>query len=263
MSQIHLLFPCDISFPRMPDAAYLEEYNAAQAADIPCSLFSVDGLMEGRFRPRENLTKGAKVIYRGWMMDGTGYFALQRAVQNHHATLMTSSRLYQECHHLPGWYFNCRDLTPETLILEMGANIEEALSTVNWDGYFVKDFVKSLTTLRGSVAHNSAEVIEILGMIERFRGEIEGGICIRELEDLLPETEQRYFVYKGTAYSHDGSAIPAIVSEVASRVKSPFYSADIILNRVGQHRLVELGDGQVSDRKQWSADPFIKMLATQ
>jgi hypothetical protein len=88
---------------------------------------------------------------------------------------------------------------------------------------------------------------------------VEGGVCVRELEDLLPETEERYFVLRGKAHARDG-VVPSIVQDVATRIQSPFFSVDIVLNNDGIPRLIELGDGQVSDRKKWSVEAFISML---
>jgi hypothetical protein len=51
-----------------------------------------------------------------------------------------------------------------------------------------------------------------------------------------------------------------LIKDVASRVTSPFFSIDVALTMDGRLRLVELGDGQVSDRKEWSAEAFAEML---
>ncbi|MCA9017366.1 MAG: hypothetical protein KDA77_18735, partial [Planctomycetaceae bacterium] len=83
-------------------------------------------------------------------------------------------------------------------------------------------------TSRRFIGRNEAEVREIINLIEYYRRRSEGGVCIREYEELLPDTEERYFVYRGRAWSRD-SAIPTIVEEVADRMDSPFYSVDIVL----------------------------------
>ncbi len=99
----------------------------------------------------------------------------------------------------------------------------------------------------------------MVDLIERYRGQLEGGVCIRELEDLLPETEERYFVFRGKAFARDG-VVPELVKDIARRIESPFFSVDIVLTREGTPRLIELGDGQVSDRKKWPASTFIEAL---
>ncbi|MDV3438612.1 ATP-grasp domain-containing protein [Pseudomonas otitidis] len=104
------------------------------------------------------------------------------------------------------------------------------------------------------MARNADEVIEILTLIERYRGALEGGVCLREFEPLKPETEERYFVLDGRAFGRNDE-VPAL-----RRVPCPFLSVDLVASETGALRLVELGDGQVSDRKQWPADRFVAML---
>lgn len=54
--------------------------------------------------------------------------------------------------------------------------------------------------------------------------------------------------------------IPEIVEQIAGRIDSPFFSVDVVLAIDGTPRLIELGDGQVSDRKKWAADRFVSMF---
>ncbi|WP_299486401.1 ATP-grasp domain-containing protein, partial [Acaryochloris sp. IP29b_bin.137] len=56
-------------------------------------------------------------------------------------------------------------------------------------------------------------------------------------------------------------AIPAIVETVTQRIDAPFYSVDIAQTLEGKDRIVELGDGQVSERKTLPLSRFVKMLA--
>ncbi|MBP0031007.1 ATP-grasp domain-containing protein [Roseofilum sp. Guam] len=43
-----------------------------------------------------------------------------------------------------------------------------------------------------------------------------------------------------------------IVNQVADRINSPFFTIDIVQHRDGRDRVVELGDGQVSDLVGWT-----------
>ncbi|BCG26138.1 hypothetical protein TUM18999_43290 [Pseudomonas tohonis] len=144
-------------------------------------------------------------------------------------------------------------------MLPRDADFAAALANAGWSACFVKDYVKSLTTQRGSIARSADEVVEILALIERYRGELEGGVCLREFEPLIPETEERYFVLDGRAYGRTDE-VPPLVQEIAQRVPCPFFSVDLVASESGALRLVELGDGQVSDRKQWPVERFVAML---
>lgn len=257
---MHLLYPCDPFNKKEPDETYAEEFAAARAAQLDCSLYLAEDFEGGEFRPRPQLSEGEVVIYRGWMLTIAGYAALAGAIEAKGANALTPVAQYRLCHHLPEWYARCEDLTPKTVFAVRGADYADAARPLRGPSYFVKDYVKSLTTTRGSVAESVDEIPEVVALIEKYRGQVEGGVCIREFEDLRPETEERYFVFKGRAFSRDG-AVPGIVTNIAERIDSPFYSVDIVMNVKGEPRLIELGDGQVSDRKKWPAERFVAMFA--
>ncbi|MHA6194841.1 ATP-grasp domain-containing protein [Pseudomonas wadenswilerensis] len=83
---------------------------------------------------------------------------------------------------------------------------------------------------------------------------------MRRREEYLEESERRYFVLQGQAHASEGE-VPELVSECARVIDSPFFSVDVVLRSDGVLRLVELGDGQVSDRKEWSAQRFAWLLS--
>ena len=58
--------------------------------------------------------------------------------------------------------------------------------------------------------------------------------------------------------AHYYSAID--IQRIAQRINAPFFSADMALTKSGALGLVEIGDGQVSDRKSWPMAPFLKVL---
>lgn len=96
--------------------------------------------------------------------------------------------------------------------------------------------------------------------MQRFRGMIEGGFCVRRVESFLPDSERRYFVLDGVAHAASGD-VPQIVRECAKRLQSRFYSVDVVQRADGQLRVVEVGDGQVSDLVGWTPEGFAKVLA--
>ncbi|MCE3002232.1 MAG: ATP-grasp domain-containing protein [Xanthomonadaceae bacterium] len=257
---MRLLYPQDPTDRKAPDEAYRDEYEAVTARGLACWLLSLEDLPAGTFRPRPALCEGEATLYRGWMLTPVEYQELARRISAHGATPLTSPEANERCHYLPRWYAQCRDLTPETIFLPKDADFRHELRAVDWPGYFVKDYVKSLTTSRGSIARTPAEVAEIVGLIEHYRGRIEGGVCVRRLEDLMPETEERYFVVGGEPHARDG-AVPDLVRDIARRIESPFFTVDVCAARDGRLRLVELGDGQVSDRKRWDVTRFAELLA--
>jgi hypothetical protein len=256
---MRFLYPCDPFNKKDPDETYLEEFSAAQAAGMACSLYSAEDFEAGDFKPRPLFAEHEEVLYRGWMLTPNGYGQLLEAIERKGACAVTSVAQYRLCHHLPEWYPLCKDLTPETVFVEHGADYAAAVSDRHWPAYFVKDYVKSLTTNRGSVATSVEEISEVVSLIEKYRGQVEGGVCIRQFEQLAPGTEERYFVFQGKPYARNG-AVPDIVQTVASRIDSRFFSVDVALSIDDTPRLIELGDGQVSDRKQWLVERFLEIF---
>jgi hypothetical protein len=155
------------------------------------------------------------------------------------------------------------DFTPETRIFPITADLEAELRALGWDQFFIKDYVKSLKTSRGSILNDPAEITEVVAEMKRIRGEIEGGICVRRVEDFIRDSELRYFVLRQKAFGADEKPVPPIVQHVAGKIPSPFYSIDVIRRKDGVLRVVEIGDGQVSDLVGWPDNIFADVCALE
>jgi hypothetical protein len=256
---MHILFPSDPFNKKVVDESHAIEYEALCASGLNCALFSPLDFDQGAFKPWPSLTPGDSVLYRGWMLMPEEYGRLHAAISINDGVPLTSPDQYRACHYLPEWYSLFRDYTPETIFASRDADFVSVLAQHVWPAYFVKDYVKSLTTKRGSVASSANEVNEIVSLIEQFRGEVEGGVCIRRYEDFLSETEERYFVLNGRAYGRGGD-VPELVHEIARHPLSPFFSVDVAMRTDGALRLIELGDGQVSGLKKWSIEAFVSTI---
>lgn len=254
---IHFLFPTDPLDRHAPDEMFAAQAAALSQAGFNSSVFS-EAVLNGD-KPLRNLPAGSRVVYRGWMLKGSEYAALVQAIEQAGATAFTSPQEYLTAHHLPNWYPLLADLTPETRVYPADADLAAELRALGWGSYFLKDYVKSVKSRRGSIIHDPAEATAVLAEMREYRGEIEGGICVRRVEDFVAETERRYFVLAGTAYSAAGTPIPSIVQECVPRVPSKFFSVDVIRRTDGQLRVVEVGDGQVSDLVGWTEEPFASM----
>ncbi len=200
------------------------------------------------------------VVYRGWMLSPGAYGYFVEAVQQQGASAFTSAKQYLATHYLSNWYPLISDLTPETVILEKDQDFVSALRDIGWPRFFVKDYAKSLKTALGSVVVRPEDICAVVAEMEKFRGAIEGGLCVRRVENFVPNSEVRYFVLNGKP---DGPSleepVPGIVAQCASRIDSPFFTVDVALREDGVLRVVELGDGQVSDLVGWSTDRFVSL----
>jgi hypothetical protein len=135
----------------------------------------------------------------------------------------------------------------------------EVLLEKGWGKFFVKDYVKSLKTATGSIISAPASIYPLVEEMRKFRGKIEGGICVRRFEHL--SDERRFFILNDSICLHpkDDNLTDYVLlaNWVAERVKSPFFSIDIARNEEGRCRIVEIGDGQVSDLVGWGVERFV------
>jgi hypothetical protein len=249
----HFLFPTG-SRPGQPDEMFADQMRAVIAAGYTASLCS-DLVFSGA-KPLRDLPTDRTLVYRGWMATGEEYDRFVRAVNVEYDTLLTDSMKYVACHYLPNWYPLIADLTPETHVFPVDADLESELRLLDWGTYFIKDYVKSLQSGRGSVVHRPEDARLVVAELKEERGRIEGGICVRKYEPLLPGTESRYFVLRSQVFAPDDRAIPSVVETCSSRIMCPFYSVDVATREDGVERIIEIGDGQVSDLKEWSAERF-------
>ncbi|GKX54647.1 hypothetical protein SOASR030_07590 [Leminorella grimontii] len=259
METVQIVYPNDMFHPDEADETFVHEYQCAKQNGIHCLLLDSEAAALGKYRFSSSFHVGVPVIWRGWMMKENEYRSFSLAVERQGGDMMTSIENYLRCHHLPGWYEDCRDFTPETVIVGKDSDIDALTSSLRWPAYFVKDYVKSLTTTRGSIARNVDEIHDITAQLKQYRGEIEGGICLRRVEKLDAQTERRYFSFQGNVHAAD-NCIPEPVTEIARQIDSPFFSIDMVANDSGELRLVEIGDGQVSDIKEWPVNLFVQML---
>ncbi len=199
------------------------------------------------------------MLYRGWMLRVPDYFRLVQEIESAGARALIDADRYRLCHHLPEWYPLVSEFTAETVVLEDQSDYVAALSHLAWEGYFVKDFVKSLSTGEGSLVSSPSQVGAVVEQLRKYRGSIEGGVCVRRAQRFRPGSERRFFVLCGKAHSAD-EHIPQVVQECAKRIASPFFTVDTATLTDGQVVVVELGDGQVSDRKEWPAERFAQMI---
>jgi hypothetical protein len=143
------------------------------------------------------------IVYRGWMLSPTEYQNFVSSIENAGGLPLTSTEKYLATHYLPNWYDTISDLTPETVVLSLDSYWVTELRKLGWSKFFIKDYVKSLKTSVGSLIESPDDVQAVVTEMKKYRGAIEGGLCIRQVEDFLLETEQRYFVFNAKPYSAD------------------------------------------------------------
>ena len=216
------------------------EYEWARAQSLAVGLVDVDD--EKRWLPAVAPGPGP-VLYRGWMLSAGGYAALAQLLP-----LAVPMAEYLASHEASGWYeavaaytFASRFLTgPATLDFGGGRR------------YFVKGLVKSF---------GEASVLTSQTQFDTFWQQQElpasTPLFVRDFIELQPGSERRFFVVRGQALGAGGTELPAALQPVVVALSGRlFYSLDVAESLAGQPVLVEVGDGQVSDLKEWSVTEF-------
>lgn len=253
--QYSFIYPAEAFNLKKVDDHFKEEFNLFKEKGFNVALIDFyDEKVKGQFSENEIF------IYRGWMLSNSEYTLLESLLLSKGAKLLTNKEAYYNSHHLKNNYASIKEFTPETVFCSK-EELSETLNQLNWDSYFVKDFVKSLTTERGSIANSNEEAIEISNEIEKFRGTIEGGISLREVKTFSDDFEIRYFVLNGKVYSPNGHFYD-LTRQITELHKEPFYSVDITKDINDVEWIVEIGDGQVSDLKGkgWIPENFVNIF---
>ncbi|MEL6930127.1 MAG: ATP-grasp domain-containing protein [Cyanobacteria bacterium J06600_6] len=254
------LFPNDCFDPQKPDAVYRDRYLAFKQAGFQTALIEIESLDSPNASIYPASLAQDLIVYLGWMLSAENYRLLTKIIHGAGATPFTSNEEYLATHYLPNWYPLIQDLTPETRIYAANEDLVAKLAQLNWSRYFIKDYVKSLKTSVGAIIDRPEQINIVLAEMKKYRGVIEGGVCVRRVEDFLPKTEQRYFVINHQPFAADLDLdIPQLVQECATRIESNFFSVDVIQRADGALRIVEIGDGQVSDLVGWSVDRTIQI----
>jgi ATP-grasp domain, R2K clade family 3 len=260
---MRFLFPSDYFNPKQVDEAYSEQADCLRKMGFETSVIAIDALATGAYRisPIPN-SETTIIVYRGWMITPDDYSQLVSVVKRTGSEVLTSCDEYIATHYLPNWYPLLQDLTPETRFLAIEDDLEHELKTLDWSRFFIKDYVKSLKTSVGSMIDDPAEIGTVVAEMQKFRGSIEGGLCVRQVEDFIPETEKRYFVLFGRPYAASpDQEVPEVVKACAERINSKFFSVDTVERQDGCQRVVEIGDGQVSDLVGWTSERFATVWA--
>ncbi|MEH2466167.1 hypothetical protein [Nostoc sp.] len=101
------------------------------------------------------------------------YELLVSVVESTGASVLTSKAEYLATHYLTNWYPLITDLTPETKFYSVDDDLESEFNLLGWNGFFIKDYVKSLKTSVGSMIDKPSQIKTVVAEMDRFRGSIE------------------------------------------------------------------------------------------
>lgn len=256
-----LLLPRDPLAPRRADEHFAPEAAAAAELGLPTALVDHDELTAGDPDPARavrGVPADADAVYRGWMLRAEQYAAMADALAARGVRLRTSAEQYRTAHELPGWYRALADVTPESRWDTDG--------DVGWLGSgaaVLRDHTKSLkhaweeACLVPDVTDAGAAQ-RVVARFRELRGEdLVGSVVVRRFEEFTGPEARTWWVGGRcalvTAHPDTPDELPAdpdleLAAPGVAALGLPFVTVDLVRRTDGRWRVVELGDGQVSDR---------------
>lgn len=276
-----LLVPADPLHPRRPDEHFAAEAAAARAAGLDVAVVDHDALAGGGARGAvaKVPASAGPVVYRGWMLRAEQYAAFAEALAGRGVALRTGAAQYRQAHELPGWYAALAAVTPPSVWTagdDRGA-FEAAARELGPGPAVLRDYTKSMK----HHWHEAAFIPELTdtgaawAVAARFRelrdDDFTGGFVLRRFETFTSAEARTWWVdgacrLAGPHPDTADQAPPAdldlsAVAPLVAALGLPFVTVDLALRDDGAWRVVELGDGQVSDRPA-TVDPgaFVEAL---
>jgi hypothetical protein len=256
---VSFLYPSNPLDVRQVDDMYREEFTLAKQAGLSVHCIDIENIEYCSLFPR--IAEDGAIIYRGYMLNDQSYNQLEKRFGS---CLVTSKNSYLNAHYFPNWYKEIESLTIPSIISNE-SSAQEDLKKLNGKA-FIKDYVKSLKTGKGSIVDGNEDLARALSDMKYYRGSIEGGIFLRKVVNFRPDSEIRFFVVNSTIFSPEKYANAdtyAFVEQVVKQLdhkELKFYTVDIAITQEGHLTVIEVGDGQVSDYVGWELQDFIKVL---
>ncbi|MEU4425501.1 ATP-grasp domain-containing protein [Actinoplanes sp. NPDC024001] len=261
-----LLFPADVMRPRRVDEHFAEEARAAREAGHPVALIDHDAASRGDAEAAvARVPAGDGAVYRGWMLGAGHYAALVRALAGRGVSMRTSAEQYRRAHELPGWYAAIADQTPESVWTSGDGrdDFDRAAAVLGSGPVVLRDYTKSMKHYWHEAAYvpdvaDTAAAWTVASRLRELRGdEFTGGFVLRRFEELGPAEVRTWWVagqcrlitaHPDTPHDPPGEIGLAVLGAAITALDLPFVTADLAPHADGRWRVVEIGDGQVSDR---------------
>ncbi len=263
-----LLVPANPLRPRRPDEHFAAEAEAAREAGLDVAVVDHDALtrVDDVERAVASVSGSGVAVYRGWMLRSEQYAAFAGALAGRGVTLRTSSEQYRRAHELPGWYPDLAAVTPQSVWTTGAdqADFDQARAELGVGPAVLRDYTKSMKHYWHEAAFipeldDGAAAWAVASRFLRLReDDFVGGFVLRRFESFT-SVEVRTWWVNGVCVlvgSHPDTPndLPptgvdlAPVAPLIAALGLPFVTVDLALRTDGMWRVVELGDGQVSDR---------------
>jgi hypothetical protein len=262
-----LLFPADVLRPRRVDEHFAGEADAAREAGFPVALVDHDAAARGDNAGAVARVPGdATAIYRGWMLSSDRYADFDAALAKRSVRLYTGAQQYRRGHELPGWYAGLSAFTPTSLWTTGSdrADFETVRVALGSGPAVLRDYSKSMKHHWHEAAYipdlaDATQAWSVAKRMAQLRGDdLAGGFVVRRYE-AFTGAEVRTWWINGTcrlvtAHPDTPNDLPpdhldlTMLRPAVTALALPFVTVDLARRTDGTWRIIELGDGQVSDR---------------
>jgi hypothetical protein len=265
---VTILMCADPLNPRRVDEHFTREAEAVRALGGSIALIDHDALQRGEAAlavhriPRDLGT----VWYRGWVATTEEYAALTSALGARRVTMAVPPDGYQKAHELPGWYETFAGVTPASVWLPLAPGTPPAKERLTQlvrplpkGPVIVKDYVKSRNGDEACFVPDVTDTERLHAVVARFielQGDsLNGGIVIRESETYEGGEARVWWVDGEPVLVGPHPDTPDRHPRPRTEPAAPcvralgcrFITTDLARRADGVWRVVEIGDGQVSD----------------
>ncbi|MEO3776527.1 ATP-grasp domain-containing protein [Micromonospora sp. B11E3] len=266
--RVMLLVPADVLRPRRPDPHFAAEADAARESGVDVALVDHDALArpDGVQRAVARVTGGGEAVYRGWMLTSAQYAAFAGALARRGVVLRTSPQQYRRAHELPEWYPCLKRMTPAS-VWTTGTDrvaFDEVCALLGGGPAVLRDYTKSMkhywddAMFIPEVDDRAAAWAVAARFRELREDDFAGGFVLRRFERLTGAEVRTWWIdgacrLVGPHPDTPGDRPPPDMdvtglAPLVAALRLPFVTVDLALRADGVWRVVEVGDGQVSDR---------------
>lgn len=208
----------------------------------------------------------SQAVYRGWMLRSEQYRDFAAALADIGVILRTSPEQYRQAHEVPGWYPALSGLTPPSVWTSgpARADFDRCRRELGSGPVVLRDYTKSMkhywdeAAFIPEIAVTDAAWRVAVRFLELRDDDFVGGFVLRRYEDFDTAEARTWWVggrcvLIGTHPDTSDLSPPdnldlSTVAPVVAELGLPFVTVDLAHRTDGTWRVVELGDGQVSDR---------------
>lgn len=249
---LNIILP-SLPYQRVVDPMWQEEMAVAQQQGHTVSLY--DAEREKLYQP---LNSDYPSLYRGWMLTGPEYQKLENLTP-----LLVPLAMYLNSHVALGWYEAIAPFTPKSYFVPSEERGGIMALVAQHGCCFIKGLSKSYGS--DSVVTSRAELEQL---VEKHAIDPDDAFFVREFVKLSPRPEQRFFAVRGRVFGAGGQKFPPELAAVLPALQARwFYTIDVAFDFNGKPLVIEVGDGQVSDTKEWTVaelyEKAVKHLAEQ